>query len=64
MGVSGVARPQGAQPAAVSNPFGHPTPYAYGTRDKEGKDLKNLDVRKQMDSFLFLSPVFFYLQNI
>jgi hypothetical protein len=27
--VSGVAHPQGRQPAAVFYPFGHPTPYVY-----------------------------------
>jgi hypothetical protein len=27
--VSGVAHPQGGQPAAVFYPFGHPTPYAH-----------------------------------
>jgi hypothetical protein len=28
--VSGVARPLGGRSVAVYNPFGHPTPYAYG----------------------------------
>jgi hypothetical protein len=31
MAVSGVARLQGEQPAAVFYPFGHPTPYNYAS---------------------------------
>jgi hypothetical protein len=33
---SGVAHPQGKQSVAIFYPFGHPTPYAYGSKDKVG----------------------------
>jgi hypothetical protein len=35
MAVSGVARRQAAQLAAIFNPFEHPTPYAYPTKRTE-----------------------------
>jgi hypothetical protein len=32
MAVSGVACPQGGQPATVFYPFGHPSPYSYDSK--------------------------------
>jgi hypothetical protein len=38
--VSGMARPQGEQPAAVFYPFGHPMPYAYDFRPCDSLELQ------------------------
>jgi hypothetical protein len=55
MALSGVARPQVRQTAAVFYPFGHPTPYAYKSHGgkfgwwRKVKD-KAMKKRKKMES--------------
>jgi hypothetical protein len=52
--VSGIARLHGGQPVAVFYPFRHPTPYAYGPRDK-GSAPTDLFCFSRMSSSIFRS---------
>jgi hypothetical protein len=42
MAVSGVARPQGGQPAAIFYPLVHPMPYAYASENSQSPTFKSV----------------------